>query len=110
MFKQVLENLTPSMKAELRAGGITDQMRSDWAHDRRYATAAQLLILADVAGVDPLPMLRELATFKAHPKEQKLLQRALGKAIAAGVAVMLVLCGVAGSAQLVGPNGSFRRR
>lgn len=78
MFNKTLLTLTCEQKAELRAAGVTDQMRSDWLHNRRNPTEAELLMLEHVAGVPVRDLLIEVAARRYKPKNRALLAQAVG--------------------------------
>lgn len=86
---QVLEQLTTAQKHELDAFGIPASRRSEWKNGKRLPSAAQLQTLAIVADVDPVPMLLWLARVEATPKQLDLFLRALAKATAGILVVIL---------------------
>lgn len=74
-LQTILGSLTADQKRELEELGITQQRRSDWKHERRTPTNAQLVVLAHVAKVDPVPLLFWLAEEEANPAQRDLFRR-----------------------------------
>lgn len=109
-YHDLVVSLSARQRDELESRGIPKSRVSEWKHGHRLPTRPQAAHLADVTGYSFLELERELTELEAKAEDRPLLRTILGKAVAVGVAVMLVICGVVGSAQLAGPNGSFRRR
>ncbi len=81
MLKTALQRLTPENKAELRELGISDQLRSDWLHERKTPSQAQAAILETMLQL-PEHQLRDWLTMqKATPAQRTWLEKAKGKAL-----------------------------
>lgn len=110
MLLELVKTLTPSQNRQLIDRGVPSSRLSEWRHGKGLPALAVLPDLADVTGTRFEDLARDLAILTAKESSRKRVESILGKAVAAGVAVMLAICGVVGSAQLAGPNGLFRRR
>lgn len=75
MIGPILDSLTKTQKDELEQLGISRSRRCDWQAGRRTPTAAQLMVLAHVAKVDPLPLLFWLGEEEASPAQRDLFRR-----------------------------------
>lgn len=109
-YNDLVHSLNAAQRMELQRRGIAPSRVSEWKAGRRLPTRPQAAHLADVTGYSYLQLERELAELEAKAEDRPALRAILGKAVAAGVAVMLAICGVVGSAQLAGPNALSRRR
>lgn len=110
MLLELVKTLTTQQNRELIARGIPQSRLSEWKYEKGLPVIEQLPDLAEVTGTRFEDLARDLAILRAKSSSRSRVESILGKAVAAGVAVMLAICGVVGSAQLAGPNGLSRRR
>lgn len=110
MLAELVKTLTTAQNRDLIDRGIPSSRLSEWKHGRGLPPISALPDLAEVTGTRFEDLARDLAILTARDSSRKRIESMLGKAVAAGVAVMLVICGIVGSAQLAGPSGLFRRR
>ena len=108
--QKLLRELTNEQKRELADLGISAARRSDWLHEKRLPTSAQLLTLAGVLDLDPAPLLLWHAKQEATPAQLDLFLRALARSTAALAVVILSGAGNhadAASMRVGGPNDAL---
>ena len=89
MFYELIGSLSAEQKKELVARGVPQPRLSEWNCRKRLPTRAQVLILADVAKVDPLKIEAEVMLLEAPPAERARYAERLG--VGTVLAVLAVL-------------------
>lgn len=75
VLDKLLGDLTTNQKHELDQLGIPSSRRSEWKAGKRRPTAAQLVVLAHVMKLDPVPLLFWLAEEEANPAQRDVFRR-----------------------------------
>lgn len=70
MYAEILESLTASDRKALAERGVPSSRVSEWKTGFRVPTRPQALALADLKGIDPMTLERELMVIEAE-KEAK---------------------------------------
>ena len=81
MYAEILESLTAADRKALAERGVPSSRVSEWRTGFRVPTRPQVLALADLKGVDPMALEKELMVIetereaKEKPMMQELLKR-----------------------------------
>lgn len=71
MYAELLENLTTADRKALAERGVPSSRVSEWKTGFRVPTRPQVLALADLKGLDPMELERELVLIEAEKEAQE---------------------------------------
>ena len=108
MFQDLIANLTMDQKRELMARGIPQPRISDWKNGKRLPTRPQVLLLAEVVGVDPLTIEAEVMLLETPPGEREHYKGFLSRMSGAVLTLMFLILGMGLPAEKANADNGLR--
>jgi len=108
MFQDLIANLTTEQKRELMARGIPQPRISDWKRGVRLPTRTQVLLLAEVVGVDPLTIEAEVMLLETPPGEREHYKGFLSRMSGAVLTLMILILGMGFPAKKANADNGLR--
>lgn len=108
MFHDLIARLTIEQKRELMARGIPQPRLSDWKSGKRLPTRQQVLVLAEVVGMDPLAIEAEVMLLETPPGEREHYKGFLSRMSGAVLSLMFLILGMGFPAEKANADNGLR--